>query len=382
MNRCIECLLPDTKPDLWFDDEGICAACITYRNRTVVDWRAKKDQLIDLLEDSRSRTKSGWDCIVPVSGGKDSTVQVLNIKSLGFNPLCVTSTTCDLSELGKANLLNLKNLGVDLIEVSPNPIVRKRLNKIGLEIVGDISWPEHLGIFTIPARIAVAFQIPLLIWGENSQNEYGGPKESQDSQILDRRWLEEYGGLLGMRVSDLVETFGFTKQEIEPYYYPDPDDLDSLGIKGVFLGQFLPWDGYSNALIAQNYGFRTFDRVLQGSFVNYENLDNLQAGIHDYFKYLKFGFGRATDIASMHIRRGRISREVAEEIINERDGMYPSTYLGIPLDETINKIDLSLEDFNLICDKFTNRAIFQTDEAGELIRRKDGSPLLKNTTKK
>lgn len=377
MNWCKKCLLPNTKPDLWFDENGVCAACKAFEDRSTTDWEGRKRQLIDLLEESRSRSGSGWDCVVPVSGGKDSTFQVVTIKSLGFNPLCIVSTTCDLSDIGRANIINLRNLGVDMIEVSPNPSTRKKLNRIGLETVGDISWPEHLGIFTIPVRVAVGFQIPLLIWGENSQNEYGGPIKSQGSQVLDRRWLEEFGGLLGMRVSDLVDAFGFTPQEVELYKYPSYDDLEQLGIKGIFLGQYVPWDGYSNVLIAQNYGFKTFENSIEGSFVNYENLDNLQAGVHDYFKFLKFGFGRATDLASMHIRRGRISRESAKQIVVERDGMYPSSYLGVPLFEILNKIEVSLEEFNAICDKFTNKAIFQVNSSGDLVRRGDGSPLLK-----
>lgn len=378
MRWCKNCLLPDTKPDLWFDEDGICAACVSFSTRSQVDWDVKRGELVSLLEESRNRSKSNWDCVIPVSGGKDSTFQVLTIRSLGFNPLCVVSTTCDLSDIGKSNILNLRNLGVDLVEVSPNSAVRKKLNRIGLETVGDISWPEHLGIFTIPVRVAVGFQIPLLVWGENSQNEYGGPLESQKSQNLDRRWLEEFGGLLGMRTSDLVDAFGFTVQDVEPYRYPSSAELDQLGIKGVFLGQFVPWDGYSNALIAQNYGFKTYEAAIEGSFVNYENLDNLQAGIHDYFKYLKFGFGRASDLASMHIRRGRISREDAKRIVMERDGKYPSSYLGVPLLEILRKIAVSIDEFNSICDKFTNRSLFQVSDAGELIKRQDGSPLLRH----
>jgi hypothetical protein len=138
----------------------------------------------------------------------------------------------------------------------------------------------------------------------------------------------------------------------------------------------VPWDGYSNALIAQNHGFKTFGESIEGSFVDYENLDNLQAGIHDYFKYLKFGFGRATDLASMHIRRGRITREHAKRIVAKRDGVYPSSYLGVPLMEILRKIEVSLEEFESICDKFTNKLLFRIDGSGKLIKRKDGSPVL------
>lgn len=376
MKRCKKCFLPDTKPDLWFNEEGMCAACIAYSNRRKIDWESQRRKLITLLLNSREQSGSQWDCVVPVSGGKDSTFQALTIRSLGFNPLCVVSTTCDLSAIGLENIRNLNSLGFDMIEFSPNPIVRRKLNKIGLETVGDISWPEHVGIFTIPVKVAVNFGIPLLIWGENSQNEYGGPQSSQESQVLNREWLEEFGGLLGMRVSDLVATFGFQRHEIEPYSYPEPEELESNNTTGIFLGQFVPWDGFTNVLLAQNYGFRTFEKVIEGSFVNYENLDNLQAGIHDYFKYLKFGFGRVSDLASIHIRRGRISREIAKEIIKERDGMYPSSYLGVGLKEILERVGITTNDFDSICDRFTNPTLFERDSQNNFIRREDGSPKL------
>ena len=228
---------------------------------------------------------------------------------LGMNPLCVTATTCDLSEIGRKNIENIKNLGVDYVEFSPNPLVRRKLNRIGLREVGDISWPEHVGIFTIPVRAAVQFNVPLIVWGENSQNEYGGPAAAAENNVLTRRWLEEFGGLLGLRVSDLSEPMASSARHLIPYTYPSDEELQRVGVTGIFLGYYLPWDGYSNALLAQAYGFTTLSTTVEGSMVNYENLDNHQTGIHDYFKFLKFGFGRATDIACLHVRRGRITRE-------------------------------------------------------------------------
>ena len=168
---CTSCFLPSTKPDLYFDESGICAACIAYRDRKTIDWKLRESEFNEIIKRIRSKSKSAWDCIVPVSGGKDSTAQVIKVLDLGLNPLCVNSTTCDLSEIGRINIQNIKQLGVDYMEFSPNPVVRAKLNRIGLDQVGDISWPEHVGIFTIPVRAAVQFNVPLIVWGENSQNE-------------------------------------------------------------------------------------------------------------------------------------------------------------------------------------------------------------------
>jgi N-acetyl sugar amidotransferase len=365
--------MPDTKPDLSFDEEGVCNACRNFENRQQINWDERKKDLMQLVDRFKSKDGSTWDCIVPVSGGKDSTYQVVKMLQLGLNPLCVTATTCDLSEIGRKNIENIKRLGVDYVEFTPNPIIRRKLNKIGLTQVGDISWPEHVGIFTIPIRAAVQFGIKLIVWGENSQHEYGGPATAVENNVLTRRWLEEFGGLLGLRVTDLVGIDNIQQKDIIAYSYPTDSDLERVGVTGIFLGYYLPWDGYSNALVAQAHGFTTLQHTVEGSVVNYENLDNHQTGIHDYFKYLKFGFGRATDIACLHLRRGRITREDATEMVDKHDGKFPAWYLDKPLADILEPLDMTVEEFTHICDRFTNKKIFATDSRGNLVKDKHGN---------
>ena len=365
--------MPDTKPDLVLDEDGVCNACKSFENRKEVDWDKRSSELLTLLDRYRAKNDTNWDCIVPVSGGKDSTFQVIRILQLGLNPLCVTATTCDLSEIGRRNIQNIKNLGVDYIEFSPNSQVRRILNRIGLTQVGDISWPEHVGIFTIPVRAAVQYNVPLIIWGENSQNEYGGPAAAAEHNVLNRRWLEEFGGLLGLRVTDLIGLEGIKKKHLIPYTYPTDDDLMRVGVTGLFLGYYIPWDGYSNALLAQAYGFNTLNSTVEGSIVNYENLDNHQTGIQDYFKFLKFGFGRATDIASLHVRRGRITRQDAIDLVKRHDGKFPWSYLEKPLEKILEPLDISIDQFINICDRFTNKKLFEKDARGNLIKDKSGN---------
>ncbi len=369
---CVRCVMPDTKPDLEIDAQGVCSACRAFESRTHVDWNMRARELEAILERYRS-DGAHWDCIVPVSGGKDSTYQVISMLNLGMNPLCVTSTTCDLSAIGRENIENLKQLGVDHMEFSPNPRVRAQLNRIGLTEVGDISWPEHVGIFTIPVRAAVQFNVPLIIWGENSQNEYGGPAAAAQNSVLTRRWLEEFGGLLGLRVADLGPGYGIASRHLLPYQYPSDTDLQRVGVTGLFLGHYLPWDGLSNALIAQANGFTVYERAVEGSIVNYENLDNHQTGIHDYFKFLKFGFSRATDIACLHVRRGRMSRDVALDAVRKRDGRFPWAYLGKDLALILEPLEMSVEEFIAVCDRFTNRKIFKRDATGALVKDRSGN---------
>lgn len=373
MKYCRNCVMPDTKPDLPFNEEGVCNACVNYTKRKEVDWDKRARELDEILNRYKKKDGSNWDCIVPVSGGKDSTFQVLRVMQLGMNPLCVTSSTCDLSDLGRYNIENIKKMGVDYIEMSPNKIIRAKLNRIGLTDVGDISWPEHVGIFTIPVRAAVQFNVPLIIWGENVQNEYGGPAAAVESNVLTRSWLEEFGGLLGMRVTDLIGQEGIEARHLISYTYPTDEELRRVGVTGLFLGHYLPWDGYSNALLAQAHGFKTYSSTVEGSIVNYENLDNHQTGIHDYFKFLKFGFGRATDITCLHIRRGRISRKDGIELVRKHDGKFPWVYLGKSLSDILAPMDMSVDEFIAICDKFTNKKLFATDAKGNLIKDKHGN---------
>jgi N-acetyl sugar amidotransferase len=373
LTYCKKCVMPDTKPDLHLDDEGVCNACRSYEQREQVDWEQRSRELEQVLAKYRRPDGDNWDCIVPVSGGKDSTYQVVRMLQHGLNPLCVTSTTCDLSDIGRKNIENLKHLGVDYIEVSPNPLLRAKLNRIGLTQVGDISWPEHVGIFTIPVRAAVQFNVPLIVWGENSQNEYGGPATAAENNVLNRRWLEEFGGLLGMRVTDLLEQEGIERKHLINYTYPTDDELARVGVTGLFLGYYMPWDGLANTLVATANGFTSYPQTVEGSLVNYENLDNYQTGIHDYFKYLKFGFGRATDLACLHIRRGRLTRQDGLEAVKRLDGQFPWSYLGKSLEDILKPLEMTVDEFQRVCDQFTNKKIFARDAAGKLVKDRNGN---------
>ena len=359
--------MPDTKPDLWFNEAGICAACLAYESRASVDWVDRLAQLRGIVD--RHKTPH-YDCIVPSSGGKDSHFQVLTMLSLGYRPLVVTATTDHLTDLGRRNIENLKRQGVDTIEVTPDPVLRRRINRLGLETIGDISYPEHVAIFTIPVRFAVRYHIPLIVWGENSQHEYGGPATSQESSTLTRRWLEEFGGLNGMRASELPTFLNVPERDCWLYTYPSDEELKLSGVTGIFLGYFVPWDGQHNAQIAQAHGFETYPGYVEGSACNYENLDNAQTGVHDYFKYLKFGFGRATDICCSLIRRGRLTRDEGWRIVQQHDGRYPASYLGVSLYELLDEIGMTRERFDEVCEEFTNWNLFDGV-------RDDGSPRLR-----
>ena len=368
---CTRCLYPNTKNDLLFE-KGVCNACLNYDKRQNIDWKSREEEFLKLLDRYRSKDGSNYDCIVPVSGGKDSTFQVLKMLEYGMKPLCVTGTTCMQSDIGRRNIENLKNIGVDYLEMTINPIVRKKANRIALEQIGDISWIDHWRIFTTPVRIAVQTGIPLLIWGECSENEYGGTASAAKSNVLDRKWVEEFG-TRGLRLHDLVGQEGITERDLIALRYPEQSEIERVGVTGLFLGYYIPWDGYRNALIAQAHGFETFPTRVEGNLVNYENLDNVHHGVHDYFKFLKFGFCRVTDLACMHIRRGRMTRAEALEVVKKYDGEFPKSYLGVPLEKLLEDIDMTMETFVRICDDYTNKKLFVCDRRGNLVKDRHGN---------
>jgi N-acetyl sugar amidotransferase len=376
MNYCKRCIMPDTRPDQYFNAEGICNACISFDFQKKIDWDNRKKELIKIIN-QKNLDKDKWNCVVPGSGGKDSTYQIIRAKELGLNPVFVTASTCDLSEIGRKNLDNVKNMGFDVIEISNNSKVRTKINKITLELLGDISWPEHVSIFTAPVKFALAYEIPLILWGENPQTEYGGPDKSLNNSILDQKWMEEFGGLIGFRVSDLIENYGFKKHKLEIYNYPSEKILKEKSILGIFLGYYEKWDSIKNYTIAKENGFVSFQKDLEGCYFNFEKIDNYQHGIHDYFKFLKFGFARATDQLCYQIRRNKITRVESIELVKKLEGKYPESYMGKSLEKILDKINLTKKDFDKICDDFTNKKIFKVNQAGDLIKDDNGS-LIKN----
>ena len=377
MKFCKKCLYPSTKPQLQFDERGICSACNNYKLKDEVDWGKKKVDLLHILDKYKSKDGSKYDCIIPVSGGKDSTFQTYTIKeTFGLNPLAVNFHPHDQTEIGRKNLENLKQLGVDCIEFSANPLVYSKLAKFGLVELGDFQWPEHIGIFTVPVQVAVRYKIPLIIWGENPQLEYGQPTNIDTDTILDREWNEKNGGyfLDKIKPKDMTK-YGFKTKELIPYIYPSDDDIRRIGVTGIFLGSYIKWDLFKQLDFVKELGFSENDEVKEGTYDKWENLDVYFTVFHDYFKFLKYGFGRTTDHASIEIRYERITREQGIELVKKYEGKIPRKYL----DKFLKSADISEQEFHDICDKFTNKEIFLTNEDGSIKKDDEKNPILKNS---
>ena len=366
---CKKCLYPDTKPQLHFDENGVCDACIAAEKKEQIDWDGRKEELKQLVEKYKCKDGTRYDCIVPVSGGKDSHFQTHVIKEwFGLNPLLVNFVPIDLIPLGRKNIENLKNQGADCIEFTPNPKVYRKMEKYGLVELGDANWPEHIGIFTVPAQVAVAYKIPLIIWGENPQVEYGGPGIGN---VLDRKWLESYGGFWLDKVNpvEVIMKQGIERRHLKPYIYPTDEEINQVGVRGIFLGQYLQYDIYKEIEVVEKLGFSRNPEPKEGTYTDWENLDTKYTGMHDYFKWIKYGFGRATDHASIDIRADKITREEGLKLVKQHEGKIPLKYF----DDFLRDMEITREEFYKIVDKFTNKDLFKKDKDGNLLRDKDGN---------
>lgn len=350
MNRCKRCLIPDTRPDTAFVD-GVCSACITHDKQKAIDWESRKHDLQDLLNRQKPND-SGFDCIVASSGGKDSHAQVWDLLQLGVKPLIVTAATCFLTPMGRRNIDNLKRYAPTL-EVTPNQDVRARLNRLGLHLVGDVSWPEHVAIFTTPLRMAVALGIPLVFYGENPQAQYGGPIGSEEANQMTRRWVSEFGGFLGLRPIDMVGQDGITARDMVEYKFPEDRDIRKLKAEAHFLGQYVgPWDSHRNAAVAMKMGMEV-GLPCNCNWWPFENLDNAMTGLHDYMMLRKYGFGRGCAQISVDIRNHRITREDAMIALKAMESRFPRWYGGVGIWEVLSRMNMTEDDMWKVIDKFT-----------------------------
>ncbi len=374
---CTKCLFPETKPDLFFNEQGVCSACIAAEQKNVgIDWEQRKKDFFSIIEHYKKKPgETGYDCLIPVSGGKDSTYQAYFMKEVcGLNPLCVCFETTNITELGQKNLDNISKMGIDLIYFKKNYNAYKSMVIEGFKRVGDEMWPNHLGIFTIPVHFAVKFNVPLIIWGENPQQEYGGPIDEIQNKHLNRRWLEEFGGLLGNRIQDMVGVDGLTEKDLTPYFYPSDEDINRVGVTGIFLGHYFFWDARKQLEIVMKHGFSVKeDGPVEGTYTNYENLDEKMHSLHDYLKFVKYGFARATDHACIDIRNNRLTREEALKLVKQYDGKYP--HIGIQ--DFIDYSGMTKQEVDDIIDSFTNPVLFKQDENGKFLRDQDGN-LIRN----
>lgn len=360
---CKLCVSPTTRPGLELNEEGVCSACISAKQKVnEIDWGQRKSDLEKIFAKHRRESETEYDAIVPVSGGKDSIYQVHMVKNVfGMNPLCVTFRPLSRTRAGEENLQTLRDMGVDHIDFAPNPVGVNKLTRRSFEEFGDCSIVDHLAIYAIIPNFALRFKIPLVIWGENPYMEYGGTKDNRNLSELNRKFYQEHHIFKGRTIQDWVDN-NLQLTEIQSMTYPSSNKLESLGYEPIFLGYFIPWDAKQNLETANKYGFKHRSSGPIMGLYDYADLDCKNIVIHHYFKWLKFGFNRVTDNACNEIRKGRMTRMKAIELIRKRDGLKPPKEY---IEDFCRQIHITWEHFWEVAERFINKDIWEKDENEE-----------------
>jgi N-acetyl sugar amidotransferase len=355
MQYCTKCVYPAVAATpLTFDADGVCSGCRASLHKDKIDWVEREEYFKELIEDYRG--ESEYDCILPVSGGKDSYFAAHLAKKYGLNALMVTYHGNNYMDEGEYNLHRMKDIfGFDHIIYHPSTDTLIKLNRLGLRITGDMNWQNHCGIFTVPIQIAVRYKVPLIFWGDHGFSELGGMYSHDDFIEFTAKDRYEHG-LHGFDWFDFVEdTEGLTEKDLRWAQYPKDEDLLEVGVRGIYLSNYFYYDGNKHADIAMSeYGWKTSDKPFERTYRKISNLDDMhENGIHDYLKYIKLGYGRGTDHACYDIRLGRMTREEGIEMVKKYDHIKSSD-----LQRWLKYVGMTEKEFDEIADTFRNPRVW------------------------
>ena len=352
MRYCSRCILPDTRPNLRLEADGVCNACHSHAEKRTIDWAARERAFAAVAARARE-AGSGHDCLITVSGGKDSTWQVATCLKYGLTPLAVTWKTPARTALGAKNLANLVSLGVDHIDYQINPKVERTFMRLAFERFGSTAVPMHLALFSIPLSVAARFRIPLVVWGENSAFEYGGEGEERTGFALTAEWRRRHGVTHGTTAEDWVGA-ELSRKGLTPYFGPSDAELAASGTLAVFLCYYFPWDPLATLEIAKRHGFTPRAEGPSTGYYNYADIDDEFISIHHWLKWYKFGFTRHFDNLSLDIRNDRISREQAVEIIRNAGDQTPHEDIA----RFCEFVGLSTRQFFETAERFRNPSVW------------------------
>lgn len=361
LQYCKNCILPNTRPNLYMNDQGICSGCNSTEEKAVINWNERKKLFEKLINKIKSKSKR-YDCVIPVSGGKDSTWQVIKALEYGLRPLCVTWKTPARNELGEVNIKNLIKLGVNHIDFSINPKVEKKFTLKSFESVGSPVVPMHMALHAIPLQVAIGFNIPLIIWGENSAFEYGGSNKTLKGLSLTHAWLKKYGVTNGTTAEDWVDN-DLSFSNLSPYYWPTDEMQKTTGVKAVFLGHFFNWDPQKTYEIAKKHGFKAGKKPKTGYYSFADIDDEFLITIHHWMKWYKFGFTRLWDNLSLEIRNKRITRQQAINIIKKVGDELPKKEIS----DFCKYVQITEKRFFEVAEKFRNKNIWKKNIKGKFV---------------
>lgn len=347
---CNKCVLSDGRPNIIIHEDGICNACKNHEKKNKINWTLGKKKL-KIIFNKLKKKKSNYDCIIPVSGGKDSTWQTLVCLENKLKPLAITYKSPGRNSIGEANLKNLISLGVDHIDFTLNPKIEKYFILKSLKNKGSPAIPMHFLIYNLPKTFAKIYNIPLIVWGENPAKEYGFLNK-KDLLLKEKYWWKKHGAVSGTELNFWKDNILNDKNLISI------KSNENDKVRSIFLSDFINWDPVKIKKYSEKKGFKYLNKAKTGIY-NFADIDCDFISIHHYLKWYKFGLTRVFDNLSLEIRNSRISKKKALVILRKslmrlrpnKDIIKFCEYIGI-----------SVKQFNRICEKFRNRKIWKKDK--------------------
>lgn len=369
MRYCKRCLYPDNHPlYITFDDAGICSGCRVHEEKDKLDWNLRSLKLGNILEAYRNTSGNNYDCIIPVSGARDSYFIVYTVKKIyGMNPLLVTYNKQYNTAEGVRNLANLRiQFNCDIMTLTVNPDIVKKITRASIRKMGSIYWHCLAGQTVYPVQVAVKFKIPLIIWGAHQGVDQVGMFSHLDEVEMARKYRKEHD-LMGFEAEDMIDDFdGISEEDIVQYKYPDDIELERIGVRGIYLNNYIRWDTktqHEKMIKEFNYETqrqtRTFDTYNDVDCYNYSD-------VHDYIKFIKHGYGKVTDHASREIRLRRMTRKQGIEMVKR--------YTNRPLKHFLlflEWIGITENSFHFVIDQHRNKTIWRRNAVWNWELKKD-----------
>lgn len=365
MQYCTKCIMPSTRPRIVFDKDGVCNACRHAEDKHErIDWEARRKEFLKFIEPFR-RKDGYWDCVVPWSGGKDSSTVAYRLKfEFGLNPLLVTFSPQLPTDIGNHNREEMLRLGFDHIMIRPNQKAHRHLARRFFTERGDQKIPWTAGVNSIPIQVAVKYNIPLVMYAEHGESEYGGKVLSEEHKKM-RDFTEVLENQIGDDPRNWVDD-QVSEKDLQPYLYPDLEQVRKVGVKAMYFGYFFKWSMLNNYnFIKDKINFKVHPKGrTPGTLTSYDSVDDMSDNLYYYLQFVKFGFGRALRDACRMVQNNQMTRAEALEAARKYDGEFCDEYLP----EMLEYLQLTRKEFDDIIDKHRNPEIWEKAPSGWKLR--------------
>jgi len=360
MKYCKRCLYPENHPlNIVFDEHGICSGCRVHEEKDTINWGPKEEKLRSILNQYKNISGNNYDCIIPVSGARDSFFIVHTIKNVyGLNPLLVTYNKHYSTPEGVRNLAKLRiEFDCDIMTLTVNPEIVKNITRATLRKFGSIYWHCLAGQTVFPVQMAVKFKIPLIIWGAHQGIDQVGMFSHQDEVEMTRKYRKEHD-LMGFEAEDLIDEFDCINfEDVIQYIYPDDKEIERVGVRGIYLNNFIRWDSkIQHESMIKKFNYET--KVQNRTFDTYNDVDCYNySDVHDYIKFIKHGYGKVFDHATREIRLKRLTRDQGISLVKKYGFRQPQN-----LDLFLNWLGITENSFHYIINQHRNKQLWKLNE--------------------